>query len=239
MTAPAFFDIPLQQAPDSPKSASRSPASPSTPDVPRFMNSTWHIREQTLRNPLAWLAYTLMYKGRQEKRAGKVPVLSGWVSRKFPLLDRSAWTDHLSDAFMIPRAFLSLLLIPFIISYLAPHLPSFISTYRPVLPVLFFTTVYNFTGINMLLLINRLAETYGFFDGNVKRDVIPDARLNETMLGVVVLTVMRPVVGTFMLWNEWEAKGGASGWDSAHWGWWALGLPFRLFLSSVVMDFWF
>ena len=140
---------------------------------------------------------------------------------------------------MIPRAFLSLLLIPFIIPYVAPHLPSFLSAYRPLLPVLFFTTVYNFTGINMLLLINRLAETYGFFDGNVKRDVIPDARLNETMLGVVVLTVMRPVVGTFMLWNEWETKGGASGWDASHWGWWALGLPFRLFLSSVVMDFWF
>ena len=42
-------------------------------------------------------------------------------------------------------------------------------------------------------------ETYGFFDGNVKRDVIPDARLNKKMSGVVVLTVMRPVVGTLVL----------------------------------------
>ena len=112
-------------------------------------------------------------------------------------------------------------------------------TCHPLLPTIFFTTVYNFTGISMLLLINRLADTYGFFDGNVKRDVIPDARLNETMLGVVVLTVMRPVVGTLILWNEWASKGGASGWDLTQWSWWALGLPFRLFLCSVVMDFWF
>jgi len=140
---------------------------------------------------------------------------------------------------MIPRALLALFLIPLIVSYLTPHLPSFLLTYRPLVPTLFFTFAYNLTGISMLLLINQLAGIYGFFDGDVKRDVIPDARLNGTMLGVVVLTVMRPIVGSLLLWNAWEANGGASGWDLTRWGWWALGLPFRLFLCSVVMDFWF
>ena len=58
-----------------------------------------------------------------------------------------------------------------------------------------------------------MTETYGFFDGSVKRDVVPDARLNKKMLGVVVFTVMRPVVGPLVLWNDWELTGGASEWD--------------------------
>ena len=82
-----------------------------------------------------------------------------------------------------------------------------------------------------------MTETYGFFDGNVERDVVPDARLNKKMLGVVVFTVMRPVVGPLVLWNDWELKGGASEWDVTQWSWWVIGFPFRLFLCSVVMDF--
>ncbi|KAF8317768.1 uncharacterized protein EI90DRAFT_3021291 [Cantharellus anzutake] len=200
------------------------PISSSTTDAPRFMASTWHKRTPSLRQPLSWLAYKLMYKGQQEKRMGKVPVLSG----------------SLSHTFMVPRALVSLVLLPILIRHFTPYLPSFILFFpAPLLPVLLFTFAYNLIGITILLLINRLCDTYGFFDGAVKRDVIPDAKLNETMLGVVLLTVLRPVVGTMMLWNDWETKGAASGWDLTQWGWWAMGLPFRLLICSVVMDFWF
>ena len=110
----------------------------------------------------------------------------------------------------MPQALPPLLLVPFLISYLTPHLPSFI--------VHSFQLSFSFQLITTLVeaccfSFNRLMETYGFFDANVKRDVIPDARLNKTMLGVVVFTVMRPVVGPLVLWNDWKLKGGASEWD--------------------------
>lgn len=82
----------------------RPEGSPS--EAPRFMTSTWHqdVANRSLKRPLSWLAYRLMYKGPQTPRSGKMPVHSVWTQRE-PCFRRSFMKGKFLMHFPLNRCF--------------------------------------------------------------------------------------------------------------------------------------
>ncbi|PWN96089.1 hypothetical protein FA09DRAFT_335115 [Tilletiopsis washingtonensis] len=82
-------------------------------------------------------------------------------------------------------------------------------------------------GDSMFKMLRRMGKKYGFFDGAVPRDGIPDVYTNKVAWSLVGVLFLRPLVATMWVYDA-NAPPGVSLWA-----------PLQVSLFLVVLDYWF
>ncbi|KAF9518239.1 hypothetical protein BS47DRAFT_1338512 [Hydnum rufescens UP504] len=177
---------------------------PSSVNDPPFMRSTWHKDPTNISSLSGWVAYQHMFKGETRPREGRPTA--------YP-----AWKQH---AFILPRAIAPMVVQHISIKYFRLSWPMWMAAIVYIIAFIAFVAMLAFH-------MNTLALKYGFLDGQVPRDGVPDARLKLTMLGIFFVATVRPLFCCFIAYDRFEMP------YTTPW------LPVHMFLYTVIFDFWF
>ena len=75
---------------------------------------------------------------------------------------------------------------------------------HPAGAYLLYTVFYNRLSLHTTRLTNKMGLKYGFFDGNVKRDGIPDAKTGYVLAEVLKVVFLRPLLGLALAYKRHE-----------------------------------
>lgn len=114
-------------------------------------------------------------------KTDKIPVLSVWRS--------GGW--------MLVRS-----MIPVLIDYALQHYAGL--TMSPWVALAFYFTAEALIAVNHLHTLTWLGLQYGFFDGNVPRDGVPDLRVGQVARSLLMTAGLRAVMMIFISWKPDE-----------------------------------
>ncbi|CEH17072.1 hypothetical protein CBOM_03143 [Ceraceosorus bombacis] len=191
-------------------------AGPNLNKNPRMV-STWHLKPA---EELSWEQRLILKLNvlQQAKDTPKPPVFSKEKGDKVPYLP--VYTEQWK--WIMPRA-----LLPLAIHGAFQKLTGW--NFHPAFAFVYYFLAFKFTALAAVRSFNRMGQRYGYFDGAVPRDGIPDNMSGKVLWSMLGTVSIRPLFAIFLIYNRQE-----SAWNID-----PLMLPVQLFLYSAILDFWF
>ncbi|KAN0060136.1 hypothetical protein ACQY0O_008110 [Thecaphora frezii] len=173
------------------------------------MASTWHTQPRSTWN--GWQRFIV--------RLGILPVPSDRVPLKLgqPIPVYSVWAQH---CWVFPRA-----VLPLAIHYAYMRLTGW--TLHPVAAFVFYVLSLKYFAITTVQRLNDLALQYGYFDGQVPRDGVPDTQTRKVALSLIGTISIRPLFAIFFAYDRRILPSIS------------IYFPLQLFLYACILDYYF
>lgn len=183
---------------------------------PKSMEATWHKQD---RSKWSFFEKAIVMMGILQDPAGSEP--PPVFAKTDPVPVMSVWTQW---KWLLPRA-----LPPVIINYVYTTYTGQ-SVSRFVAGPLYLAWFIAYGG-NLFRMLNRMTKKWGFFDGSVERDGIPDGDTKNVLFELLGVIVLRAIFAFTFIYPE----------DQTNLLTWKIIvlMPFNLFINACVIDFWF
>ncbi|PWN51059.1 fatty acid hydroxylase superfamily protein [Violaceomyces palustris] len=178
---------------------------------PHMMTATWHLKDPSEWD--FWQRFLIRLNVLQQP-AGcpPAPLKEGTKVPYYPV-----WRQHL---WIAPRAAL-----PLLIHHAYMRLTGW--TLHPVAAFFFYFFSFKIFAVASVRKFNRLALRYGYFDGKVPRDGVPDVMSRKVALSMLLTISIRPLFALFVAYDRYELP------TLSPW------LPLQIFAYACILDFYF
>ncbi|CAO1639162.1 unnamed protein product [Sympodiomycopsis kandeliae] len=183
---------------------------------PKSMEATWHKKDS---DKWSFFEKALVNMSILQDPAGSEPPPVFEKTDPVPVM--SVWTQW---KWLLPRA-----LPPLVVNWAYVQMTGQ-SVSRYIAGPLYLAYFIAYGG-NLFRMLNRLTKHYGFFDGTVERDGIPDNDTQNVLFELLGVITLRAIFAfTFIYPSDQSDLFNLKT---------LLLLPFNLFINACVLDFWF